>query len=154
LQTRYNRPMKIVYQRVNNAQVQVDGQITGQIGLGAVVLVGFTHTDTNEVVAAMAKKIKNLRTFSDSSGKMNCDITEVRGSLLVVSQFTLYADTSGRRPGFTEASPPEMAKNLYGEFIQRLRELDLQVETGEFGEHMQVTLTNDGPVTLILEKAT
>jgi D-tyrosyl-tRNA(Tyr) deacylase len=145
--------MRAVVQRVGRASVTVGGRVAGSIGRGLLVLVGFAPTDTPETVAWMADKIAGLRIFADSEGKMNHDVREVGGSLLVVSQFTLYGDASrGRRPSFIGAAPPDVAIPLYQAFIARLREQRLPVETGEFGAMMDVELVNQGPVTLILER--
>lgn len=144
--------MKVVLQRSLEAKVEVDGVVTGQIDKGFVLLVGISHEDTEKDVKYMAEKIANLRLFEDDRGKMNCSIFESGGSILSVSQFTLYGDTrKGRRPNFTGAAKPEVAEPLWDLFNTELRSLNLQVETGVFGAMMNVTLTNDGPVTLIVE---
>ena len=146
--------MRVVLQRVSRAQVRIDGRAVGTIDAGYALLVGFTAGDDDEKLQWMAEKILGLRLFPDSEGKMNVGIDEVAGSLLVVSQFTLYGDTSkGRRPSFIDAAPPEAAIPLYDRFVTVLRErAPGSVETGEFGAHMEVELVNDGPVTLILER--
>lgn len=145
--------MLIVLQRAKAAQVTVDGEVTGAISKGYVLLVGVTHEDTNDQADWLAEKIAGLRLFEDEEGKMNRSIDEVGGQILSVSQFTLYADTRrGRRPSFVEAARPETAEPLWLYFNDRLRTLGLQVETGVFGAMMDVELTNDGPVTIILEK--
>jgi D-tyrosyl-tRNA(Tyr) deacylase len=127
--------------------------VSGQIGRGFVVLVGFTHTDTEEHVAWMAEKVVGLRLFADAQDKMNLALADVGGGVLVVSQFTLYGDAQkGRRPSFIDAARPETAIPLYERFIALLRERDLPVATGEFGAMMDVELVNDGPVTLWLER--
>jgi D-tyrosyl-tRNA(Tyr) deacylase len=145
--------MRVLLQRVARAHVTVDGRETGRIGLGFVVLVGFTHGDGDDQVQWMADKIVGLRLFADGDGKMNLDITEVAGALLVVSQFTLYGDAQrGRRPSFIQAAHPDAAVPLYDRFVAALRERAVHVATGEFGAMMQVELVNDGPVTLWLER--
>lgn len=144
--------MKVVLQRSLEAKVEVNGEITGQIDKGLVLLVGITHEDTEEDVRYVAEKVANLRLFEDESGKMNLSIFEAGGSILSVSQFTLYGDTrKGRRPSFSEAAKPDVAKPLWDLFNEELRNLNLHVETGVFGAMMDVSLTNDGPVTLIVE---
>lgn len=145
--------MRVVLQRVSNATVRVDGDITGEIGRGMLVLVGFTHGDTLEEVAWMADKIIGLRLFSDAEGKMNLGLADVGGALLVVSQFTLYGDgRKGRRPSFVDAARSEVAIPLYEALVDELRKSGLDVATGKFGADMQVSLTNDGPVTLVIER--
>lgn len=144
--------MRIVVQRVNRARVVVDGCVTGEIGPGLVVLVAVGRQDTPETAAAMAEKIANLRIFSDEQGKMNRSLLDTRGALLAVSQFTLYGDARGqRRPSFVQAAPPEPGKALYEEFLRAARALGLRVETGVFQAHMSLELTNDGPVTILLD---
>ncbi|MGB3259400.1 D-aminoacyl-tRNA deacylase [Paenisporosarcina sp.] len=144
--------MKVVLQRSLEAKVEVNGEVTGQIDKGLVLLVGITHNDTEEDVRYVAEKVANLRLFEDESGKMNLSIFEAGGSILSVSQFTLYGDTrKGRRPSFSEAAKPDIAKPLWDLFNEELRNLNLHVETGVFGAMMDVSLTNDGPVTLIVE---
>lgn len=144
--------MKVVIQRSGKASVTVDGKVTGAIDSGYVLLVGITHSDTEEDVRYVANKVANLRLFEDDGGKMNLSILEAGGAILSVSQFTLYADTTrGRRPGFSEAARPEQAQPIYERFNEELRGLGLQVETGIFGAMMDVSLTNDGPVTVIVE---
>ncbi len=149
--------MRVVLQRVSRAAVRVEGRVTGSIGLGFLVLAGFAPTDTEERLAWMADKILGLRLFGDAAGKMNLALAEVKGGLLVVSQFTLYADVQkGRRPSFIEAAPPEIAVPLYERFVALLKERGAGsgtgVETGQFGAMMEVELVNDGPVTLVLER--
>ena len=144
-------------QRVSRAAVRVEGRVTGSIGLGFLVLAGFAPTDTEERLAWMADKILGLRLFGDAAGKMNLALAEVKGGLLVVSQFTLYADVQkGRRPSFIEAALPEIAVPLYERFVALLKERGAGsgtgVETGQFGAMMEVELVNDGPVTLVLER--
>jgi len=146
--------MRVVLQRVSKASVRIDGRVVGSVGAGFCLLVGFTHSDTPTQVEWMAEKIAGLRLFPDAEGKMNVGLAEVGGSLLVISQFTLYADTEkGRRPSFIDAARPEVAIPLYEAFIAALRARGLEVETGRFGAMMEVELVNDGPVTLILERS-
>ena len=146
--------MRVVLQRVARASVTIDGQVSGAIDRGFCLLVGFTHGDTAAQVDWMADKVAGLRLFSDADGKMNLGLGEVGGALLVVSQFTLYGDVAkGRRPSFIDAARPETAVPLYEGFVAALRDRGLEVATGEFGADMQVELVNDGPVTLILERA-
>ncbi len=136
------------------ASVAIDGQVTGAIGRGFCLLVGFTGGDTPAAADWMAEKIAGLRLFSDAEGKMNLGLDEVGGALLVVSQFTLYGDASkGRRPSFIDAARPDVAIPLYQHFIGALRARGLEVATGEFGADMQVAIQNDGPVTLILDRS-
>jgi D-aminoacyl-tRNA deacylase len=144
--------MRAVVQRVSRAAVVVDGQTVGTIERGLLVLVGLTATDTPADVRWLADKLAGLRIFNDEAGKMNLSVTDVGGSLLVVSQFTLYGDCrKGRRPSFLDAAPPEIAVPLYESFVNALRSLGLPVATGRFGAMMQVELVNEGPVTLILD---
>jgi len=144
--------MKVVIQRSKQASVTVDGNVTGAIEKGYVLLVGITHTDTAEDVAYCAKKVAELRLWEDEEGKMNRSILEVGGDILSVSQFTLYAETKkGRRPSFTTAARPEQAKPMWDAFNEALRECGLRVETGIFGAMMDVALINDGPVTIIID---
>ena len=145
--------MRLLIQRVTQAQVTVEGRITGSIGPGLVVLVGLAATDTPDILDAALHKLINLRIFSDEQGKMNQSVQAVGGGLLIVSQFTLYADTSaGFRPSFTASAPAALAEPLYEEFVRRCQATGLSVATGEFGAMMQVSLTNDGPVTIWWEK--
>lgn len=145
--------MRTVIQRVSRASVSVDGKIVGEIGRGVVVLVGVTHGDGREQADWLAEKIAGLRIFEDAAGKMNLGLTEIGGAALVVSQFTLYADArKGRRPGFTDAAPPEVAEPLVDYFAQALRAQGVPVATGVFGAHMLVEIHNDGPVTILLER--
>ncbi|HET8713811.1 MAG TPA: D-aminoacyl-tRNA deacylase [Gemmatimonadales bacterium] len=149
--------MRVVLQRVKRADVRVEGRVTGKIGPGFLVLAGFAPSDTEAQLEWMADKILGLRLFGDAEGKMNRDLAEVNGGVLVVSQFTLYGDASkGRRPSFIGAAAPDVATALYEKFVAMLRERGvgsgIRVETGEFGAMMDVELVNDGPVTLILEK--
>lgn len=144
--------MRAVIQRVSRARVNVDGRLSGGIDAGLVVLLGIGREDSRESAAYLAEKTAHLRIFSDAEGKMNRSLIDFGGAALVVSQFTLYGDARGqRRPGFTRAAPPEEANILYEEFVRVLRELGLRVETGVFQTHMQVELTNDGPVTILLD---
>lgn len=145
--------MRVLLQRVSRAEVRVDGRVTGRIGTGFLLLVGFTHDDGEAQAAWMADKVVGLRLFADDEGKMNRALDEVGGALLVVSQFTLYGDAhKGRRPSFVHAARPEHATPLYERFVALLRARGVPVETGEFGAMMEVELVNDGPVTLWLER--
>ncbi len=144
--------MRAVVQRVSAAAVRVNGRVVGEIGAGLLVLVGVRVGDTGGQAESVADKIANLRIFADDGGKMNRSVIDVSGAALVVSQFTLYGDTRrGRRPSFVEAAPPEEAEPLVGLIAARLSELGVRTETGEFGAHMEVELTNDGPVTILIE---
>ena len=145
--------MRIVLQRVTRASVALEGRVVGRIDAGLLILVGFTAGDSDEALRWMAEKVSGLRIFQDDEGKMNRSVEESGGSVLVVSQFTLYGDARrGRRPSFIEAARPEQAIPLYEGFVAALRARGLHVETGEFGAMMRVELVNDGPVTLILER--
>jgi D-aminoacyl-tRNA deacylase len=145
--------VRTLIQRATRAEVRVAGNVIGRIGPGAVVLVGFTHSDGDEQVIWMADKIVGLRIFADDEDKMNRSIVDTGGALLVVSQFTLYGDAvKGRRPSFIDAARPEQAIPLYERFLALLRERGVTVATGEFGAMMEVELVNDGPVTLWLER--
>lgn len=144
--------MRIVIQRAMNASVTVNGEVTGAIDKGLVLLVGITHEDTLQDVSYMVEKIVHLRIFEDAEGKMNLSLLDIGGSILSISQFTLYGDArKGRRPNFMAAARPEQARKLYDAFNQTLCEKGVQVETGVFGALMEVSLTNEGPVTLIIE---
>ena len=145
--------MRGILQRVTKGSVTVDDRITGELGLGFVALVGITHSDTREIVAQIASKVANLRVFDDGDGKMNLSALTVNASVLVVSQFTLYADVrKGRRPSYTDASRPEHAEPLVAYFGECLKADGIQtVEFGIFGAMMQVEIHNDGPVTIILD---
>jgi D-aminoacyl-tRNA deacylase len=144
--------VRAVVQRVTSASVTVDGRVAGEIGAGVLILLGVSRTDNPESAAYLAEKIANLRIFSDEAGKMNLSLIDIRGSALVVSQFTLYGDTrGGRRPSFLQAAPPEEANRLYEEFVRSMRALGVAVETGVFQAQMQVELVNDGPVTILLD---
>ena len=146
--------MRAVLQRVSKASVTIAARVVGEIGQGFCLLVGFTHGDTAAQVDWMAEKVAGLRLFTDSEGKMNLGLDEVGGALLVVSQFTLYGDTAkGRRPSFVDAARPEVAIPLYQRFLEALRARGITVAVGEFGADMQVEIHNDGPVTLILDRA-
>lgn len=144
--------MKIVLQRVSNGSVKVDQKIVGNINKGYVLLVGISPTDTSQIVERMADKVINLRINEDENGKMNKNLVDINGSILSISQFTLYANCrKGRRPSFDEAAKPEYAKKLYEEFNTFLSEKGIHVETGIFQSDMKVELINDGPVTIILD---
>lgn len=150
--------MRVLVQRVSRGAVRIveaggAPRVSGVVGRGFVLLVGFTHTDTMEEVRWMAEKVAGLRVFEDDEGRMNLALSDVGGGLLVVSQFTLYADASrGRRPSFIDAARPEVAIPLYEGFVTELRERGLPAATGEFGASMEVELTNEGPVTIWLER--
>jgi D-tyrosyl-tRNA(Tyr) deacylase len=144
--------MRIVLQRVSKARVTVNGNVTGEISHGVVVLLGVGKGDTSAAAASLAEKTAQLRIFGDAEGKMNLSLIDAGGSALVISQFTLYGDTrKGRRPGFDRAAPPTDAKQLYEVYVSCLRALGVPVETGVFQAHMEVELVNDGPVTLLLD---
>ena len=144
--------MKFVIQRVNHAEVKVDGEIVGKIGKGFLVLIGVGREDTKEDADWYLKKLLGLRIFEDENGKTNLSLKDVGGSLLLVSQFTLYANCSkGNRPSFVDAGDPRQAEELYDYIVSRCRQQVPDVQTGEFGEEMQVRLCNDGPFTIILE---
>ena len=144
--------MRALLQRVADAKVEVDAQVTGSIGLGLVVLLGIQREDTAKDADYLVRKILGLRVFNDEAGKMNLSLLDVGGALLVVSQFTLYGDCSkGMRPSFDRAARPELARELYDYFIAQARRSGVQVETGVFQATMKVTLINDGPVTIICE---
>lgn len=144
--------MKTVIQRVTNANVKVDNETVGEIKQGLVVLVGISDEDTEEIVKQMVRKIANLRIFTDDNGKMNLSIKDINGELLIISQFTLYADcTKGNRPSFSNAGKPKHANKLYEYFIKEAQELEIHTEHGIFGADMKVSLINDGPVTITLE---
>ena len=143
--------MRAVVTRVSSASVAIDGNTVGAIEKGYLVLLGVGPNDTEAVADKLAEKICNLRVFEDENGKMNLNLEQVGGSLLVVSQFTLYADTSSRRPGFTGAAKPDLAVPLYERFMETCRARGFRVEHGEFGADMQVASVNDGPVTILFE---
>ncbi|WP_300559280.1 D-aminoacyl-tRNA deacylase [Companilactobacillus sp.] len=145
--------MKVVIQRVSQAKVSVDNEVLGQIDQGLCLLVAFADEDTDETIKYMAHKIANMRIFSDPDDKMNLSIQDVNGKILSISQFTLYADTKhGNRPSFTGAGNFADSNKKYQQFNEELATYDLAVETGEFGADMQVDLTNDGPVTILMER--
>lgn len=143
--------MRAVVTRVSRASVTVDGQVTGRIGRGYLVLLGVAPTDTPQTAAAMAEKVCNLRIFEDENGKMNLNLEQVGGAILAVSQFTLFADTRSRRPGFSGAARPEVAVPLYQQFMDNCQAKGFEVQQGVFGAHMEVDSLNDGPVTILLE---
>ena len=145
--------MKFVIQRVKNAQVDINNKDVAKIDNGFLVLIGITHTDTKDIADYLVKKLINLRVFEDENGKMNLSLNDINGSLLLVSQFTLYADcSSGNRPSFTDAAKPDFANELYEYIIDECKKKIDKVETGVFGADMKVSLINDGPVTIVLEK--
>ena len=144
--------MRVVVQRVSRARVTVEGRVSGEIGSGLVALLGVGREDTSSVAASMAEKVSNLRIFEDQNGKMNRSLVDVKGSALVISQFTLYGDARGqRRPSFINAAPPEKAAALYEDFNAALRALGVTVATGIFQAMMSVELVNEGPVTILLD---
>jgi D-aminoacyl-tRNA deacylase len=144
--------MRAVVERVSRAKVTVEGQVTGEIGAGLMILLGVGKEDNSAVASGMAEKLANLRIFEDAAGKMNLSLLDVKGSALVVSQFTLYGDARGqRRPSFITAAPPEQAKALYEEFCEALRKLGVTVGTGIFQAMMSVELVNEGPVTILVD---
>lgn len=144
--------MRAVVQRVTEARVEVAGKIVGEIGAGLLVLLGVAREDTGSDADYLAEKINNLRVFDDDEGKMNLSLSETGGAMLVVSQFTLYGDVRrGRRPSYSDAAEPEKANELYQYFVERVRTLPVRVETGVFQAMMKVSLTNDGPVTILLD---
>ena len=143
--------MRAVVTRVREASVTIEGRVNGAIGQGSLVLLGVGPNDTEAICDKLAEKICNLRVFEDENGRMNRSLEQVGGSLLVVSQFTLYADTSSRRPGFTGAAKPDLAIPLYERFLQRCRDRGFEVRHGEFGADMQVASVNDGPVTILFD---
>ena len=143
--------MRAVVTRVREASVTIEGRVNGAIGQGFLVLLGVGPNDTEAICDKLAEKVCNLRVFEDENGRMNRSLEQVGGSLLVVSQFTLYADTSSRRPGFTGAAKPDLAIPLYERFLQRCRDRGFEVRHGEFGADMQVASVNDGPVTILFD---
>lgn len=144
--------MKLVIQRVKEASVSVDNTIIGRINKGFMILLGVNDTDTTEIADKMVQKLLNLRIFEDENGKTNLDLKSVSGELLIISQFTLYADCrKGNRPSFVKAGNPEMANKLYEYVISKCKEQISNVEHGEFGAHMEVSLINDGPFTIVLD---
>ncbi len=146
--------MRAVVQRVSRAKVTVNGEVTGEIGVGLLVLLGVGRDDTNADATYLVEKIAGLRVFEDPQGKMNLSVQDVGGSVLAVSQFTLYGDVRrGKRPSFDAAAPPEKARQVYEFFVDQLRSAGLRCETGRFQELMQVELVNEGPVTILLDSA-
>jgi D-aminoacyl-tRNA deacylase len=144
--------LKALLQRVTHAAVTVDSETVGKIGHGLVVFIGVATDDTPEDIQYLVNKIPQLRIFDDAEGKFNLSALDVKGELLLVSQFTLLAATrKGRRPGFTDAAPPDIAENLFNQFVERTRTTGLKVETGRFQTHMHVTIENDGPVTIFID---
>ena len=143
--------MRAVVTRVRSASVEIDGKINGQIGRGYLILLGVGPNDTEDTAVKLADKICSLRIFEDENGKMNRSLEQAGGGILVVSQFTLYADTSSRRPGFSGAAKPDLAIPLYEKFMERCRERGFTVEHGEFGADMQVFSQNNGPVTILFD---
>ncbi len=144
--------MRAVVQRVSSSKVTVDEEVVGKVNKGLLVLLGVTHDDTSKDVDYMVDKVTNLRIFEDENDKMNLSLKDIDGEILAVSQFTLYGDCRrGRRPSFSNAARPDVANPLYEEFVQKVRDLGINVGTGKFGAHMMVDLTNDGPVTILLE---
>ena len=145
--------MKLVIQRVDNAKVEVENKMVGGIKTGFLVLLGVAPEDTKETADFLVHKLVNLRVFTDENDKMNLSVKDINGELLIVSQFTLYANCkNGNRPSFEQAAKPEQANELYEYFVEKCKEENINVQTGEFGAHMQVSLLNNGPVTIILEK--
>ncbi|OUN65588.1 D-tyrosyl-tRNA(Tyr) deacylase [Ligilactobacillus salivarius] len=144
--------MRVLLQRVKQASVEIDGNVNGEIGQGLLLLVGFTENDGDKEIEYLARKVLNARIFSDADDKMNLNLQQVSGSILSISQFTLYAQTrKGNRPSFTRAQNPDIASKNYDKFNEKLRKLGVQVETGIFGADMQVSLVNDGPVTIMYD---
>ena len=144
--------MRAVVQRVASSRVTVDERVTGEVKKGLLVLLGVTHDDTSKDVDYMVDKVTNLRIFEDENDKMNLSLKDIGGEVMAVSQFTLYGDArKGRRPSFSDAARPDVANPLYEEFVEKLRAQGITVGTGEFGAHIMVELTNDGPVTILLE---
>lgn len=144
--------MKALLQRVTSAQVSVEGETVGKIGYGLVVFIGVANEDTAEDIQYLSRKIVELRIFDDTDGKFNLSAVDVKGELLLVSQFTLLAATrKGRRPGFTDAAPPQIAETLFNQFVEQSKTSGLKVETGRFQTHMLVEINNDGPVTIFID---
>ncbi len=145
--------MKVLVQRVLNAKVEVNKEVVGEIKGGLLLFVGFTHTDTSKEIDYMINRVLNLRIFDDENGVMNKSILDTNGSILSISQFTLYADSSkGNRPSYIKAMPGDKSIKLYDEFNTKLKEKNIHIETGIFGADMKVSLLNDGPITIMLEK--
>jgi D-tyrosyl-tRNA(Tyr) deacylase len=154
LRASYDWTMRAVVQRVSRAQVTVNGEVAGKIGMGLLVLLGVGRDDAEADATYLAEKIAGLRVFEDAEGKMNHSVQDAGGSVLAVSQFTLYGDVRrGKRPSFDSAAPPEKARQLYGFFVERIRSAGLRCETGRFQEMMKVELVNEGPVTILLDSA-
>lgn len=144
--------MRVVIQRVSEASVTIDGTIEGKIETGFMILLGIGHEDTNEDIEWLVQKITNLRVFGDEDGKMNLSILDIKGEILLISQFTLFASTKkGNRPSFIQSAKPEIAIPLYEKFIDVLKGSNIRVQTGKFGADMKVMLVNDGPVTIIID---
>lgn len=144
--------MRAVIQRVNKSSVTVDGNVVGEIGNGLLVLLGVGHGDDTKDLEYIVDKILNLRIFQDENDKMNLSVLDIKGEILVVSQFTLYGDVrKGRRPSFSQSAHPDIANRLYEEFIESVRDREIKVQHGVFGAHMDVELVNDGPVTILLD---
>lgn len=146
--------MRAIVQRVKYSSVSIDGEIVGKIDKGLMILLGVTHTDGEKEINWLANKIKDLRIFEDEAGKMNLGLEDIKGELLVVSQFTLYGNCiKGRRPGFVDAARPELAEPLYEKFLKKCRSFGIKTQCGKFGADMKVEILNDGPVTLIIDTA-
>jgi D-tyrosyl-tRNA(Tyr) deacylase len=144
--------MRVVIQRVSEASVTIESEITGQINKGLMILVGICPEDNLQDIQWLTQKIANLRVFGDEDGKMNLSITDIKGEILLISQFTLYASTKkGNRPSFIQSAKPEIAIPLYEQFINSLKETGIPIQTGKFGADMKISLTNDGPVTIIID---
>ena len=145
--------MRIVLQRVHKAKVDVEGQTVGEIGQGLLLLIGVGQNSHEEAISLLADKIVNLRIFEDEAGKMNLSLLDIKGEILAVSQFTLYASLKkGRRPDFFDAAPPLKGEEFYEKFVTELKKHQVKVETGNFGAHMEVDFVNDGPVTIVLDE--
>ncbi|MDN5303957.1 MAG: D-aminoacyl-tRNA deacylase [Fusobacteriaceae bacterium] len=145
--------MKVVLQKVKTANVKVNNEVVGEISKGILVFLGINNNDTEKEADWLINKIIKLRIFEDENNKMNKSLIDINGEILIISQFTLYGDCrKGLRPSFTEAAPPEKAKKLYNYFVNKMKETGIKIETGIFQEHMDVSLINDGPVTMIIEK--
>lgn len=145
--------MRLIIQRVTHASVEVNEKVVGKTGPGVLVFVGITHSDTKKEAEWLANKLVHLRIFEDADGKINQSLMDKKGSALIISQFTLYADCKeGRRPSFIQAAPPEIANPLYEQFVEEVRKLGIPAETGIFGAEMKVSLVNDGPITILLER--